>query len=163
MADVTIRDVLDCEPAEVNSWLAHIADNLCAADRRGLASINPAVPSVLGETFLASPFAYVAFAAGKPVAVFGVLPGDRPLAGKVWLIGTKSFARNADSMAAEAGRIFGDLLRTHYGFLGNVFDRRNPATVRFFKAAGFTRRAVIPSAPGTCVQLYARLPEPDGN
>lgn len=158
MADITIRDVLDCELGFGDAARCYVWANISAPDLRWLDHVEETTGMKLRDVFNGSTFAHVVIGdTGVPIGLFGILPGNHEAEGKVWAVGTKAFSRHADAIGATARTVFDGLLEHRYASLWNTFASDRPRIVRFLKEAGFSRVSVIPSLPGKCVQLYARF------
>lgn len=123
----------------------HIAKNLRKCDlREAQATVGDDVEGAMLASFEASTLCWCASVGeGAPFIIFGVAPSDVPGMGIPWMLATDGLKPHTREFL-RATRWYVHLMHSAYPILYNFVDKRNAATKRWLKWAGFTLGADVP-------------------
>lgn len=121
-----------------------LAPRLRAADLREIQAVTRQSPLevLLGGIAASDPCDAVVDGDDRPLAVFGVVPGEDRDTGVIWLLGSDELVERPFAFLRRS-RAAIDALLGRYRTLWNVVDARNEVHVRWLRWCGFVIRRTI--------------------
>ena len=135
--------MIQVRPARLDDAGA-LAPRLRAADMQEIQAVTRQTPLevLLGGIAASNPCAAVVDGSDRPLAVFGVVPGEDPGIGVVWLLGSDELVEQPVAFLRRSRAVIDGLLG-RYHTLWNVVDARNEVHVRWLRWCGFVIRRTI--------------------
>lgn len=117
---------------------AALAPRLRAADLQEIHAVTLQTPHevLLGGIACSDPCHTVVDDDDRPLAVFGVVPGQDAGTGVIWLLGSDELVSRPRTFLKSSRAWIGTLLE-RYHTLSNVIDARNEVHVRWLRWCGF--------------------------